>query len=82
MNKHGPISPAVINELFLEKLPDSLGDKQKRSKIRNLTYDLAHRRGVIKNIGDHRGSGARWVIHEMVRFLGQVAVKLQGVLLL
>jgi hypothetical protein len=60
--KHG--SPAVINELFLEKLPDSLDDKQKRSKIRNLTYDLAHRRGVITNIGDSRGAGARWVIRK------------------
>lgn len=64
MNKHGPISSAVINVLFLEEFSDSLGDKQKRSKIRNLIYDLAHRRGVITNIRNPRGPGARWVIRE------------------
>ena len=60
IREHGPVSPEVINELFMEKLPDVLTDVQKRAKIRNLTYDLAHRRGLIENIGSARGRGARW----------------------
>ena len=59
---HGPIGPDVIIELFMEKLPDSLDDQQKRSKIRNLTYELAHRAKVIENITGARGSAARWAI--------------------
>ena len=59
---HGPIGPDVIIELFMDKLPDSLDDQLKRSKIRNLTYELAHRTKVIENITGARGSAARWVI--------------------
>ncbi len=36
--------------------------QQKRSKIRNLTYELAHRTKVIENISCARGSAARWAI--------------------
>lgn len=45
----------------MNKLPDSMSDEQKRKKIRNLTFDLAHRRKEIVNIGAPRGGGARWV---------------------
>lgn len=61
---HGSIGTNVIIELFMDKLPDSLGDQQKRSKIRNLTYELAHRAGVIENVSGSRGSAARWAIHK------------------
>lgn len=64
IREHGPIRPAIITELFMEKLPDSLSDDQKRSKIRNLTFDLAHRRGAIENVGNPRGAGALWRIQE------------------
>jgi len=47
--------------LIIDKLPDSMSDEQKRTKIRNLTFDLAHRRKEIVNIGAPRGEGARWV---------------------
>ena len=67
IREHGPIGPAVITELFMDKLPDSLNDAQKRAKIRNLTFDLAHRRGVIENVGQPRGPGARWTILEAVQ---------------
>lgn len=46
----------------MDKLPDSLNEQQKRSKIRNLTYELAHRTKVIENISGARGSAARWAI--------------------
>lgn len=59
---HGPIGPEVIIELFMDKLPDSLSEQQKRSKIRNLTYDLAHRAKIIENISGARGAAARWAI--------------------
>ncbi len=62
IRQHGPVSPEVIKELFMEKLPDVLTDEQKRAKISNLTFDLAHRRGLIENIGSARGRGARWSI--------------------
>lgn len=62
IREHGPVSPEVINELFMEKLPDVLTDDQKRAKIRNLTFDLAHRRELIENTGSPRGKGARWSI--------------------
>ena len=64
IREHGPIGPAVITELFMDKLPDSLNDVQKRSKIRNLTFDLAHRKGIIENVGQPRGPGALWKIVE------------------
>lgn len=60
IREHGPIGPAVITELFMDKLPDSLSASQKSSKIRNLTFDLAHRRGLIENVGKARGAGALW----------------------
>ena len=59
---HGPIGPNVITELFMEKLPDSLTTEQKRTKIRNLTFDLSHRKGSIENVGTERGAGALWQI--------------------
>lgn len=60
IREHGPIGPAVITELFMDKLPESMTDSQKRDKIRNLTFELAHRRGVIENVGAARGAGAMW----------------------
>ena len=62
IREHGPVSPYVINELFIEKLPDVLTDEQKRAKIKNLTYDLAHKRRLIQNVGNARGNAARWAI--------------------
>jgi len=62
IREHGPVGPDVIDELLFDKLPEALSDKQKRTKIRNLTYDLAHRRNLITNVGTPRGSGALWVV--------------------
>ena len=46
----------------MDKLPDSLDGQQKRSKIRNLTYELAHKTKVIENVSGARGSAARRAI--------------------
>lgn len=60
IREHGPIEPKVIQDLLMDKLPDSLTATEKRSRIRNLTFDLAHRKGLIENVGTPRGPGARW----------------------
>jgi ATP-dependent DNA helicase RecG len=62
IREHGPIGPDVITDLFMDKLPDSLNEDQKHSKIRNLTFDLAHRKDLIENVGSKRGKGALWQI--------------------
>lgn len=64
ISEHGPIGPDVVTELFMEKLPDSLTGEQKQTKIRNLTYELAHRKKLIENVGSKRGPGARWKTKE------------------
>ena len=60
IREHGPIGPAVITDLFMDKLPESMTAAQKRDKIRNLTFELAHRRSMIENVGASRGTGALW----------------------
>jgi hypothetical protein len=35
---------------------------QKRSKIRSLTYELAHRTKGIEHVSGARGSAVRWAI--------------------
>lgn len=60
IREHGPIGPEVITELFMDKLPESMTVTQKRDKVRNLTFELAHRRKLIENVGASRGAGARW----------------------
>jgi ATP-dependent DNA helicase RecG len=69
IREHGPIGPAVITELFMDKLPDSLNEDQKRDKIRNLTYDLSHRKNLIENVGS-RGAAALWKIRSSAQSKG------------
>ncbi|MCC5789491.1 MAG: putative DNA binding domain-containing protein [Opitutales bacterium] len=64
IREHGPVSPKVINELIIDKLPDSMTEAQKRKKIRNLTTDLSQRRKSIENIGNPRGPGALWTLRD------------------
>jgi ATP-dependent DNA helicase RecG len=64
IREHGPVTPDIINELFMAKLPDVLSSDQRRAKIRNLTFDLAHRCRLIQNVGSARGKGARWQIRK------------------
>ena len=64
IREHGPVSPSVINELFLKTLPDSMTEAQKRKKIRNLTTDLSMRRKSIQNVGKQRGPGALWKLRD------------------
>ncbi len=52
---------ADIDELLWKKLPEWMGDKQKKIKINNLISEL-RRRGKIKNQGNDTKS--RWVLIE------------------
>jgi len=67
IREHGPIEPKVIQDLLMDKLPDSLTAVEKRSRIRNLTFDLAHRKELIENVGAPRGPGARWRLKSRVQ---------------
>ncbi len=62
IREHGPVTPETINDVLIDKLPESMTEEQKRKKIRNLTQDLAHRRGVVENIGSKHGRGALWQV--------------------
>lgn len=64
IREHGPVEPSVINELILDKLPDSMTPEQKLKKIRNLTTDLSSRKQLIENVGAQRGPGALWKIRD------------------
>lgn len=76
IREHGPIGPAVITELFMDKLPDSLSATQKKAKIKNLTFELAHRRDIIENIGKPRGPGALWKLRDAAQ--AKTGEKLEG----
>lgn len=50
VKEHGPISREKIDEMLMNKLPEVLSEKQKKSKVHNLLSELS-RKGVIRNIG-------------------------------
>jgi ATP-dependent DNA helicase RecG len=50
----GPISREKINELLLDKLPEILTEKQKKTKIHNLLSELSRREGKIVNQGSRK----------------------------
>lgn len=50
---HGPVGRDQIDELLLDKLPDVLTPKQKKTKIHNLLHELAAK-GRIENKGGRR----------------------------
>jgi ATP-dependent DNA helicase RecG len=50
VKEHGPISREKIDEMLVNKLPEVLSEKQKKSKVHNLLSELS-RNGVIRNIG-------------------------------
>lgn len=62
IREHGPVSRPEIDNLLLEKLPEILTQKQKKTKINNLIQEQS-REGRIQNIGG-RGLSSRWVLME------------------
>ena len=60
IQEHGPVSRKDIDHLLMDKLPDILTEKQKKTRIHNLLYELAGPLGLIRN----KGSKTRpeWVL--------------------
>jgi ATP-dependent DNA helicase RecG len=56
-------APKELEELLLDKMPDILDDKQKRTRIRNLLQEMSKTDQTIRNAGG-RAQGARWVLVE------------------
>lgn len=55
IQEHGPVSRKKIDDLLLDKLPEVLTEKQKKSKVHNLLSELS-RKEIIRNEGSHRRS--------------------------
>ena len=60
IREHGPVSRKDIDSLLMGKLPEILSEKQKRSKIHNLLYELSGPLKSIRNTGYKRKPA--WVI--------------------
>lgn len=56
---HSPVSREDINRLLIDKLPDVLTVKQKKTKIHNMLYELVEK-DLIENMGSRRFS--KWVL--------------------
>ncbi len=59
IQEHGPVSRTDIDTLLMDKLPEILTEKQKKTRIHNLLYALSGPLGLIRNIGSRRKSA--WV---------------------
>ncbi|MDO9530457.1 MAG: putative DNA binding domain-containing protein [Syntrophales bacterium] len=60
IREHGPVTRQKIDKLLLDKLPEILTEKQKKTKIHNLLYELSIKEGKIENKGSRKFS--RWSI--------------------
>jgi ATP-dependent DNA helicase RecG len=60
ISKNGSASRREINDLLLNKLPDILTEKQKKSKINNLLAEMSSKLRIIENSGSRKYS--RWVL--------------------
>jgi len=54
IKKFSSASRQDIDRLLLSKLPDVLDEKQKRTKVKNLLFEMANKDKSIKNIGTNR----------------------------
>jgi ATP-dependent DNA helicase RecG len=54
IREHGPVTREKINSLLMDKLPEVLTEKQKKTKIHNLLYELSTRKGKIENQGSRK----------------------------
>ncbi len=54
IREHGPVTREKINNLLMDKLPEVLTEKQKKTKIHNLLYELSTREGKVENQGSRK----------------------------
>lgn len=62
IQKKGSATRQDIVELLLNKLPDVFNDIQKKKKIDNLIYEMAHRLNLLENAGSRKRS--KWILHK------------------
>jgi ATP-dependent DNA helicase RecG len=53
VTQHGPVSRTDIDQILINKLPDVLSEKQKKTKVHGLLVELAQKE-IIRNIGGRR----------------------------
>lgn len=63
IKKYRSASRREITSLLLNKLSESLSDKQKHSKIKNLIYEMSHKDKSIINAGTNRSP--KWVLNRI-----------------
>lgn len=61
LRQYQQATPAKLEALLLDKLPDVLNTGQKKNRIRNLLQEMAKKDGVVRNAGG-RGASALWVL--------------------
>jgi ATP-dependent DNA helicase RecG len=59
LRQYRQATPAKLEELLLDKLPDILSFEQRKRKVKNLLQEMARVDGSIQNFGG-RGLGAIW----------------------
>lgn len=60
IKKFGSATRKDIDDLLMDKLSDTLNEKQRKNKIKNLIYDMSRKEKTIKNIGSDAKS--IWVL--------------------
>lgn len=60
IQEHGPVSRKDIDNLLMDKMPEILTEKQKKTRIHNLLSELAGPLGLIRNAGPKKKPA--WVL--------------------
>lgn len=63
IKKFGSANRKEIDDLLWSKLSDMLTEKQKKGKIHNLLYEMAHIDKLIENIGTYKKP--KWVLSNL-----------------
>ncbi len=63
LKKFKEASKTNITELLFDKPPQTLTEKQKKSKISNLIYSLSKKEKIIVNQGSHKKP--KWVLRSV-----------------
>ena len=59
LEEFGEAKRQDINKLLLDKISDALDEKQKRSRVGNLLFEMSHKDKTIVAIGARRSAGWR-----------------------
>jgi len=65
LTKYKQATRAELDDLLMEKLSNVLSETQKRTKIRNLLYDMSKKENLIKNISKSTATPI-WVLQSKI----------------